>query len=229
MKWIKNTYPKDLIIADTKDPKHVNKIVSGVRMGLQVLFIDVGETIDPILDNILNRSLIQVGKNLCVKVGDDEIEYDQKFSLYITTRMPNPHYTPEISSKVAIVNFTVKESGLEEQCVGIVVSNVNKQLEKSKNEQITKIAENKQEIKNLEDLILRMLQESEGNLLENVKLIDTLQESKEKSDIVKETLQQAEILLKKVDDTREVYRACGRQASILYFVLNDLNKINSMY
>lgn len=77
-------------------------------------------------------------------MGEDEVEYDPKFSLYITTRMPNPHYTPEISSKVAIVNFTVKESGLEEQCVGIVVSNVNKQLEKSKNEQITKIAENKQ-------------------------------------------------------------------------------------
>lgn len=74
-----------------------------------------------------------------------------------------------------------------------------------------------------------MLQESEGNILENVKLIETLGESKEKSDIVKETLQQAEILLKKVDDTREVYRNCGRQASILYFVLNDLNKINSMY
>lgn len=65
--------------------------------------------------------------------------------------------------------------------------------------------------------------------MENVKLIDTLKESKEKSDIVKETLQAAEILLKKVDDTREVYRHCGRQASILYFVLNDLNKINSMY
>lgn len=134
MKWIKNTFKDELIIADTKDPKHVNMIMHGVRNGINVLFIDVGETIDPILDNILNRSLIQVGKNLCVKVGDDEIEYDPKFNLYITTRMPNPHYTPEISSKVAIVNFTVKESGLEEQCVGIVVSNVNKQLEKNKNE-----------------------------------------------------------------------------------------------
>ena len=61
-----------------------------------------------------------------MKVGDNEIEYDRNFSLYITTRMPNPHYQPEISTKVAIVNFTVKESGLEEQCVGIVVSNVNK-------------------------------------------------------------------------------------------------------
>lgn len=157
MKWIKNTYKEGLILADTKDPKHVNRIVMGVRQGYQVLFVDVQETIDPILDNILNKSLIQVGKNWCVKVGDDEIEYDQKFKLYITTRMPNPHYTPEISAKVAIVNFTVKESGLEEQCVGIVVSNVNKQLEKQKNDVITKIADNKQLIKDLEDTILKML------------------------------------------------------------------------
>ena len=35
--------------------------------------------------------------------------------------MSNPHYTPEVSTKVTVVNFTVKESGLEEQCLGIVV------------------------------------------------------------------------------------------------------------
>jgi dynein heavy chain len=35
--------------------------------------------------------------------------------------------------------------------------------------------------------------------------------------------------MKKIDDSREMYRSCGRQASILFFVLNDLNKINSMY
>lgn len=107
-------------------------------MGSQVLFVDVEEQINPILDNILNKSVTKTagGKSYCVKVGDSEIDWNMNFKLYITTRMPNPHYTPEVSSKVAIVNFTVKESGLEEQCVGIVVSNVNQQLEKSKNEKI---------------------------------------------------------------------------------------------
>jgi len=35
--------------------------------------------------------------------------------------------------------------------------------------------------------------------------------------------------MKKIDDTRETYRGCGKQAAILYFVLNDLNKIDPMY
>jgi dynein heavy chain len=35
--------------------------------------------------------------------------------------------------------------------------------------------------------------------------------------------------MKRIDDTRETYRPCGRQASILFFVLNDLNKIDPMY
>jgi len=57
----------------------------------------------------LNKALIQVGRNFAVKIGDKEVEYNPKFKLYITTRMSNPHYTPEVSTKVTVVNFTVKE------------------------------------------------------------------------------------------------------------------------
>jgi len=51
---------------------------------------------------------------LSVKFGANEIDYNPKFKLFITTRLPNPHYTPEISTKVNVVNFIVVESGLEE-------------------------------------------------------------------------------------------------------------------
>jgi dynein heavy chain len=81
----------------------------------------------------------------------------------------------------------------------------------------------------LEDKILRMLSESEVNLLEDVALIDTLASSKETADEVKQALEQAEITMKKIDDTREQFRSCGKQSSILFFVLNDLNKIDPMY
>jgi len=35
--------------------------------------------------------------------------------------------------------------------------------------------------------------------------------------------------MKRIDDTRETYRPCGRKAATLFFVLYDLTKINPMY
>ena len=32
--------------------------------------------------------------------------------------MPNPHYSPEVQVKISLVNFTVTQSGLEEQLLG---------------------------------------------------------------------------------------------------------------
>ena len=35
-----------------------------------------------------------------IRVGDNIIEYSKDFKLYITTRLRNPHYLPEVSVKV---------------------------------------------------------------------------------------------------------------------------------
>lgn len=46
-----------------------------------------------------------------IRLGDKEVEYNPDFRFYITTKLSNPHYTPEISTKATIVNFAVKEQG----------------------------------------------------------------------------------------------------------------------
>jgi len=48
--------------------------------------------------------------------------------------MSNPVYAPEITTKVNLINFSIKESGLEEQLLGIVVELEQPNWEKSKNE-----------------------------------------------------------------------------------------------
>jgi hypothetical protein len=42
-----------------------------------------------------------------------ELDFNRNFRLFITSKLPNPHYTPEISTQVTLVNFAVKEQGLE--------------------------------------------------------------------------------------------------------------------
>ena len=39
----------------------------------------------------------------------------------MTTKMPNPHYIPEICIKVTMINFTVTFEGLQQQLLGDVV------------------------------------------------------------------------------------------------------------
>jgi dynein heavy chain len=138
--WIKKMSGDQLVIADYKDANYIKKIESGIVLGKQVLFQDVEQEMDPMLDNVLNKSIIMIGKRAVIKLGGNDIEYHKNFKLYITTRMSNPHYTPEVSTKVVLVNFTVKESGLEEQCLGIVVKSEQPTIEQKKNQEVMNIA-----------------------------------------------------------------------------------------
>lgn len=88
---------------------------NAVRQGLPILIEDMDETIDPALRPILQReTYIQEGR-VYLKLGDVVIDYDKNFRLYMTTKLSNPHYLPEICINVTLVNFLVTESGLEDQ------------------------------------------------------------------------------------------------------------------
>ena len=67
-----------------------------------------------------------------MRLGDKEIPYAPDFRFYITTKLANPHYLPEICIKVTIINFTVTLKGLEDQLLAEVVKNEKPELEKEK-------------------------------------------------------------------------------------------------
>jgi len=74
-----------------------------------------------------------LGGRLLIKLGDKEVEFNTDFKFYITTKLSNPHYQPEISTKTSIVNFAVKEQGLEAQLLGAVVRKERPELEEQVN------------------------------------------------------------------------------------------------
>lgn len=54
----------------------------------------------------------------CIRLGDATIEYSDQFRFYITTKLRNPHYLPEVSVKVTLLNFMITPAGLSDQMLG---------------------------------------------------------------------------------------------------------------
>jgi len=50
------------------------------------------------------------------------MDYDDKFRLYMTSRLGNPHFSPELAAKATIIDFTVTQGGLEQQLLGRLIS-----------------------------------------------------------------------------------------------------------
>ena len=121
------------------------------------------------------------------------------FRLYLQTKLANPHYTPEISTKATIVNFCVKQQGLEDQLLGTVVRKERPELETQKNDLVLAVAAGKRKLVELEDTILRLLSKAEGSLLDNEDLVQTLQSSKTTSLEVTQQLVVSEQTEKKID------------------------------
>ena len=44
---------------------------------------------------MLSKSFIKKGNNIMIKLGDKEVDYSPDFRLYLTSKLFNPHYTPE--------------------------------------------------------------------------------------------------------------------------------------
>ncbi|XP_071333968.1 dynein axonemal heavy chain 2 [Trachinotus anak] len=230
LKWIKNMeMNRGLKVIDFQMPDYLRVLENAIQFGNPVLLQNVQEELDPSLNPILNKSLTRIGGRLLLKLGDKEVEYSPEFRFYITTKLSNPHYTPEISTKTTIVNFAVMEQGLEAQLLGIVVRKERPDLEEQKDSLVISIASGKRSLQELEDEILRLLNEATGSLLDDVQLVNTLQTSKVTATEVAEQLDSSEQTEIKIDSAREAYRPCAQRASILFFILNDMGRIDPMY
>eukprot|EP00818_Percolomonas_sp_WS_P004783 CAMPEP_0117442044 /NCGR_PEP_ID=MMETSP0759-20121206/3945_1 /TAXON_ID=63605 /ORGANISM="Percolomonas cosmopolitus, Strain WS" /LENGTH=4215 /DNA_ID=CAMNT_0005233913 /DNA_START=112 /DNA_END=12759 /DNA_ORIENTATION=- len=230
-KWIRNQEKsKGLKIIKAQDTDVLRKLEAGIRVGLPCLLENVGEELDPALEPILLKQTFRQGGRLLIRLGDQDVDYNPNFRLYMTTKLPNPHYMPEVCIKVTIINFTVTLKGLEDQLLADVVAYERPELEKQKNDLVTQIADGKAQLKECEDRILELLfKESEILIVDDIDLIKALNESKVMSENITQSVEQAETTAEEINLIREKYRPVATRGSILYFVVSDMTLVDPMY
>ena len=84
-------------------------------------------------------------------------------------------------------------------------------------------------MKDLEDSLLSRLSAAGGNFLGDTALVENLETTKRTASEIEEKVKEANITEKKINEARENYRPAAARASLLYFILNDLIKINPLY
>ena len=229
-KWVKNMErQRGLRLIKLSDSDFLRTLENAVQFGTPVLCENVGEELDPALEPLLAKQTYPSGGVMMIKLGDSEIEFSSNFMFYISTKLANPHYMPEISTKVVLLNFTITQEGLEDQMLGIVVAKERPDLEQEKNALIIEGAAMAKELKGIEDKILELLSNASGNILDDEELIHTLSESKVKSTEIERKRDVAAQTERTIDETRQQYRPVAFRSSTMFFCIADLNSVDPMY
>ena len=220
---------RNLHVIRMTDSNYVRTLENAIQFGWPVLLENVGESLDPVLEPILQKLIFRQSGSDYIRLGEDVLEYNNDFKFYITTRLRNPHYVPEISVKVCLINFMITPIGLTDQLLSIVAAKEKPELEATKTKVILESAENRRTLKELEDKILQVLSVSEGNILEDETAIDILSSSKTLSEEIQEKQKVAEKTQAEIDATRSEYIPVANHGAILFFCIADLGNIDPMY
>ncbi|EFC46212.1 axonemal dynein heavy chain [Naegleria gruberi] len=230
--WIKNMEKGNTLkTLKQSEDNYIKTLESYITTGKPVMVEGLSEKIDPTLQPILSKEVFKSKGKLVLKMGNSEIDFNPSFKLYLTTKLANPHYLPEICNKVTLVNFTVTSKGLEDQLLADVVRILESSLEEERDRLIVSVADDKKTLKKIEKKILDSLSsvKEDENILDKTQIIKSLDDSKNTSNVIKDRVKIAAETEIKIELAREKYRSIASRGSILYFVLADLAKIDPMY
>ncbi|XP_063817028.1 dynein axonemal heavy chain 9 isoform X3 [Pseudophryne corroboree] len=227
IKWIKNKYGENLRVLRIGQRGYLDVLERALSGGDVVLIENLEESVDPVLGPLLGRETIKKGRY--IKIGDKECEYSPSFRLILHTKLANPHYQPEMQAQCTLINFTVTRDGLEDQLLAAVVSMERPDLEELKSNLTKEQNGFKITLKTLEDNLLSRLSSASGNFLGDIELVENLEITKKTAAEIAEKVEEAKVTEVKLNEAREHYRPAAARASLLYFIMNDLNKIHPMY
>ncbi|CAE7327689.1 Dnah7 [Symbiodinium sp. CCMP2456] len=194
------------------------------QAGAEMWLENIGLSLDPALEPILQQQKVRDGSGFTIKLGDKSITYADTFKFFMTTTLPNPHYSPETSVKVTLLNFAITPTGLEDQMLGIVVAKERPDLEEQKSQLVKDNAKMNKQLKEIEDEILHLLSASEGDVLDDDTLVDKVTASKQVSLEIGEKQEVAKVTEVDIDNAREHAMRGAKQTAPRISNQRDLEK-----
>ncbi|KAE9226456.1 Dynein beta chain, flagellar outer arm [Phytophthora fragariae] len=218
-----------LVILQPAQKNWTTTLKAAITGGQSVILENLGESIDASLEPVIMRQIYKKGRNWFLQFAAEEIEVDPRFRLYLHTKLPNPHYRPEILAYCTLIDFSVTEKGLEDQLLASVVNLEQSDLETQKRQLQQEFNGYQIQLLQLENDLLERLSNAPDDILSDVPLIEGLEKTKLTAIDVGIALRKGKDAEREINLAREVYRPVANEASMMYFLMGQLCKVNHMY
>ncbi|SJL06320.1 related to Cytoplasmic dynein 1 heavy chain 1 [Armillaria ostoyae] len=219
---------RKITVTSFLDEAFLKVLESALRFGNPLLIQDV-EHLDPILNAVLNKEIRRTGGRVLIRLGSQDIDFSPSFTMFLSTRDPSVEFSPDICSRVTFVNFTMTRSSLQSQSLDQVLKVERPDTERKRTDLMKIQGEFRLRLRTLEKLLLQALNESSGNILDDDKVIDTLETLKREAADITSKVEETDVVMKEVEEVTAEYLPLAQACSAVFFVLEQLNLVNHFY
>lgn len=219
---------RKLTVTSFLDDSFTKQLESSLRFGNPILIQDA-EHLDPILNHVLNKEYQKTGGRVLIQLGKQEIDFSPAFKLYLSTRDPSASFPPDICSRTTFVNFTVTKSSLQTQTLNQVLKFERPDVDQRRSNLMKLQGEFKLHLRKLEKSLLQALNESRGNILDDDRVIDTLETLKREAADVSKKMAETEGVMSEVEAITKQYEIIAKACSSVFAVLEHLHHLNHFY
>ncbi|TKX19773.1 dynein heavy chain [Elsinoe australis] len=217
-----------LTVTSFLDSGFTKQLESSLRFGNPILIQDA-EHLDPILNHVLNKEYQKTGGRVLIQLGKQEIDFSPSFKMYLTTRDPSATFAPDICSRTTFVNFTVTQSSLRTQALNDVVKSERPDVDEKRSNLIKSQGEFRLRLRHLEKELLRALNESQGNILDDDKVIQTLETLKKEASEITAKAAETDGVMAELETITALYNVIAQSCSAIFSTLDQLHHLNHFY
>ena len=219
---------RKITVTSFLDEAFLKVLESALRFGNPLLIQDV-EHLDPILNAVLNKEIRRTGGRVLMRLGNQDIDFSPSFTMFLSTRDPSVEFSPDICSRVTFVNFTMTRSSLQSQSLDQVLKVERPDTERKRTDLMKVQGEFRLRLRTLEKLLLQALNESSGNILDDDKVIDTLETLKREAAEVTRKVEETDVVMREIEQVTAEYLPLAQACSSVFFVMEQLSLVNHFY
>ncbi|KAJ8984389.1 hypothetical protein NQ317_003537, partial [Molorchus minor] len=227
--WIKKHLKhKNVECITQNSPKFRNMLELAVRFG-KICIIEEVDTVCPTLLPILRKEFYYQGERKLIKLNGKLVDHHADFKLILCSRNEQLKLSADVAPLINFLNFTVTHSGLTEQLLSGAIRQENPELENKKKQLLRDKEELQEKQANLQNQLLDDLANCKGDILQDTKLLASLNETKASSEAIAVALRESSEIQKKLQAEYDVHRDISSFGGSLYFACKEFAKTNILY